>query len=50
MTPDYERFLIVGAALFALGAIGFLTRRNLILIVLSAEMMLHGIALTLVTF
>jgi len=50
MTPDYERFLFVGAALFALGAIGFLTRRNLILIVLSAEMMLHGIGLTLVTF
>ncbi|MFV0442567.1 MAG: NADH-quinone oxidoreductase subunit NuoK [Planctomycetaceae bacterium] len=50
MTGEYERFLTVGAGLFILGAIGFLTRRNLILLVLSAEMMLHGVALTLVTF
>lgn len=50
MNADYERFLVVGAALFALGAIGFLSRRNLILMVLSAEMMLHGVGLSLVTF
>jgi NADH-quinone oxidoreductase subunit K len=50
MTGEYERFLAVGAGLFVLGALGFLTRRNLILLVLSAEMMLHGVALTLVTF
>ena len=42
--------LFVSAALFALGAIGFLTRRNLILMILSAEMMLHGVALSMVTF
>jgi NADH-quinone oxidoreductase subunit K len=47
---EFERYLAVGAALFILGALGFLTRRNLILMVLSAEMMLHGVALTLVTF
>ena len=50
MSVDIERYLMVGAALFALGAIGFLTRRNLIVMVLSAEMMLHGVSLTLVTF
>jgi NADH-quinone oxidoreductase subunit K len=50
MPGEYEQFLIVGAGLFVLGALGFLTRRNLILLVLSAEMMLHGVALTLVTF
>lgn len=50
MTPDDQRFLLVGAGLFILGAIGFLTRRNLILMVLSAELMLHGVSLTLVTF
>jgi NADH-quinone oxidoreductase subunit K len=50
MTGDAEQYLAVGAALFALGALGFLTRRNLILMVLSAEMMLHGVSLTLVTF
>ena len=50
MTGDVERYLAVGAALFVLGALGFFTRRNLILMVLSAEMMLHGVSLTLVTF
>ncbi len=45
--PNY---LIVGAILFGLGAIGFLSRRNLILMFLSAEMMLQGVALNLVGF
>lgn len=44
------QYLIVGAALFALGAVGFLARRNLITLFLSAEMMLQGVALNLVTF
>jgi NADH-quinone oxidoreductase subunit K len=43
-------YLAVGAVLFILGAVGFLTRRNLILMVLSAEMMLQGVALNLVGF
>lgn len=47
---DVESYLAVGAVLFVLGAIGFFTRRNLIVMVLSAEMMLHGVSLTLVTF
>jgi len=50
MPATLDPNLAVGAILFVLGAIGVLTRRNLILIVLSAEMMLHGVALTLVTF
>jgi NADH-quinone oxidoreductase subunit K len=47
---EVERYLAVGAMLFELGALGFLTRRNLILMILSAELMLHGVSLTLVTF
>jgi len=43
-------YLLVGAALMALGMLGFLARRNLILMFLSAEMMLQGTALTLVGF
>jgi NADH-quinone oxidoreductase subunit K len=43
-------YLMIGAALFALGMIGFLARRNLIVMFLSAEMMLQGTALTLVAF
>jgi NADH-quinone oxidoreductase subunit K len=47
---EIERYLAVGAALFVIGALGFLTRRNLILMILSSELMLHGVSLTLVTF
>jgi NADH-quinone oxidoreductase subunit K len=43
-------FLIVGAILFILGLIGFLARRNLIIMFLSAEMMLQGVAVNLVAF
>jgi NADH-quinone oxidoreductase subunit K len=45
-----HQYLIVGAMLFALGAIGFLTRRNLITLFLCAEMMLQGVVLNLVAF
>ncbi|MCI0680797.1 MAG: NADH-quinone oxidoreductase subunit NuoK [Gemmataceae bacterium] len=51
MSPvNLESYLLVGAALFVLGMVGFLTRRNMILIFLSAEMMLQGVALNLVAF
>jgi NADH-quinone oxidoreductase subunit K len=43
-------YLIVGAVLFVLGMIGFLTRRNMILMFLCAEMMLQGVAINLVAF
>jgi NADH-quinone oxidoreductase subunit K len=45
-----ESQLVVGALLFALGLLGFLTRRNLILIMLSVELMLHGVAVNLTGF
>src|SRR5256885_6768440 len=45
-----ENYLVVGAILFTLGMIGFLARRNLIVMFLSAEMMLQGVALNLVAF
>jgi NADH-quinone oxidoreductase subunit K len=50
MMGDSTSFLAVGAALFILGGVGFVTRRNMILIFLSAELMLHGVSLTLLTF
>jgi NADH-quinone oxidoreductase subunit K len=50
MSGDTGAFLAVGAVLFILGGIGFMTRRNLILIFLSAELMLHGVSLTLLSF
>ena len=48
--PNLEAYLLVGAVLFALGMVGFLTRRNLIIMFLSAEMMLQGVAINLVAF
>lgn len=50
MTSHLESQLAIGAILFTLGSIGFLTRRNLILMMLSAEMMLHGISVNLTAF
>lgn len=51
MTPvTLENYLVVGAILFVLGMVGFLARRNLILMFLSAEMMLQGVAVNLVAF
>ena len=43
-------YLAVGAILFCLGVVGFLSRRNLIVMFLSAELMLQGVALNLVAF
>jgi NADH-quinone oxidoreductase subunit K len=45
-----ENYLVVGAILFALGLIGFVTRRNMIIMFLCTEMMLQGVALNLVAF
>ena len=45
-----ENYLIVGAVLFALGMVGFMARRNVIIMFLSAEMMLQGVTVNLVAF
>ncbi|MCI0358675.1 MAG: NADH-quinone oxidoreductase subunit NuoK [Planctomycetaceae bacterium] len=43
-------FLLVGGLLFVLGMIGFLVRRNMIVMFLCAEMMLQGVSVTLIGF
>jgi NADH-quinone oxidoreductase subunit K len=45
-----QHYLVVGAVLFALGMVGFLARRNLIILFLCAEMMLQGVAINFVAF
>lgn len=50
MTITLWHFLAVAAALFGLGLVGFLTRRNLITMFLCAEMMLQGVAINFVAF
>jgi NADH-quinone oxidoreductase subunit K len=43
-------YLFVSAAMFALGLIGFMTRRNLIIMFLCTEMMFQGAGLALIAF
>ncbi len=44
------QFLVVGAALFSIGVYGLLVRRNLVLILLSVELMLAAVNINLVAF
>ena len=48
--PDTGAYVILGAVLFAIGMVGFLSRRNLIVMFLSTEVMLQGVLLNLVAF
>ena len=48
ITPHH--FLILGLFLFSVGFLGVLIRRNLLLVLMSLELMLNGINLLLVTF
>jgi NADH-quinone oxidoreductase subunit K len=43
-------YLMVGGLLFGIGMIGFLARRNMIVMFLSLEMMLQGVSLSLVAW
>jgi len=45
-----NQFLLLGAALFALGVYGVLSRRNAVLVLLSVEVMLAAVNLNLVVF
>lgn len=42
--------LLVGALLFGIGLVGFLSRRNMIVMFLCAEMMLQGVSVSLVAW
>lgn len=43
-------YLALSAALFAIGVIGVLTRKNAIIVFMCVELMLNAVNLTLVTF
>jgi NADH-quinone oxidoreductase subunit K len=45
-----SHYLLTGAVLFCLGIIGFISRRNLIVMFLCTEMMFQGVVVTLVAF
>ena len=50
MTIDLEHYLIVSALLFSLGLLGVITRRSLLIIYMSLELMLNAANLALVAF
>jgi NADH-quinone oxidoreductase subunit K len=45
-----NHFLFLGAALFIIGMMGVLTRRNVLIIFMCVEMMVAAVAITLVAF
>ena len=47
---DSSWFLLLGAILFTLGTVGVLIRRNPLVILISIELMLNAVNLTLITF
>jgi NADH-quinone oxidoreductase subunit K len=50
MTIGLEHYLVVSALLFALGLLGVITRRNLLIMYMSLELMLNAANLALVAF
>ena len=48
MTPTY--YLVLSAALFSIGAVGVLVRRNAIVVFMCVELMFNAVNLSLVTF
>lgn len=47
---EMAEYIVLGATLFAIGMIGFLSRRNLILMFLSTEIMFQGVVINAVAF
>ena len=48
--PDLSKFLIIGALLFSIGVAGVLTRRNIIVIFMSIELILNAANLNFIAF
>ncbi len=48
LTPSY--YLVLGALLFTIGAVGLLIRRNPLVMFMCIELMLNAVNLTFVTF
>ena len=48
ITPNY--YLVVGALMFTIGAVGLLLRRNVLVMFMCVELMLNAVNLTFVTF
>jgi NADH-quinone oxidoreductase subunit K len=49
-TTLLQNYLSLGAMLFGIGLVGFLSRRNMIVMFLAVEMMLQGVSVSLVAW
>ena len=49
MVPIYH-YLLLSAALFTIGVIGVLTRRNIMIILMSIELMMNAVNINLIAF
>ena len=47
---ELYHYLALGAILFAIGLVGFLARRNMIMMFLCTEIMFQGVAVNLIAF
>ena len=50
MSGSLDSYLVLSGVLFAIGSFGFLARRNAISMLMSIELMLNGVNLTIVAF
>jgi len=50
MSPSLEWYLSLSAVLFVIGLIGVLTRRNVLIIFMSVEMMLNAVNISFIAF
>jgi NADH:ubiquinone oxidoreductase subunit K len=50
MTPGLYHLLFISAALFFIGVFGFLTRKNLITMLMSIELILNSVNLNFIAF
>jgi NADH-quinone oxidoreductase subunit K len=48
--PDLSKFLVIAAILFIIGVAGVLTRRNLLVIFMSIELILNAVNINLVAY
>ena len=50
MSLSLEHYLILSAALFAIGLFGALTKRNAVIVLMCIELMLNAVNITMVAF
>jgi NADH-quinone oxidoreductase subunit K len=50
MTVGLQHYLVVSALMFSIGLVGMLTRRNILMILLSIELILNAANLSFVSF